>query len=292
MSFINHPSLLTPFVKGLLTKALESEPQDGLTQFIQTDNSTQRFEDYTVVGAAPILREYVGDIRTEGMTDAQIRITPGLFRTKIIVKKEDLEDDQLGAIRQRVSDIARGAWRQRRIELIGAVTGNAAWPVDNTAFFADARPARGLGAAYDNNLAGSGTTAANIGGDLQTAIAALSTFQDEQGQPFNEDASTIGILAPPSLKVPFMQVLGNGQVSGTNQVFGGMARFVPVFDGRLTGNTWYAFNLSGAQKPILFVDRVGLEMGEFYKDFVWEYSFRARNRAAMVHPQLGVRINN
>jgi hypothetical protein len=33
-------------------------------------------------------------------------------------------------------------------------------------------------------------------------------------------------------------------------------------------------------------------MGEFYKDFVWEYSFRARNRAAMVHPQLGVRINN
>lgn len=291
--FINNPSTLIPYVRGLLIKALNAEPQDGLGQFIETQSSTQRFEDFAVPGAPPMLRETIGDIQTAGMTDGSIRITPGEFLTKIVVKKADVEDDQLGLIQRRVRDVAQGAWRQRRMEIFRALQDTVTTWVDGAAYFADSHPARGLGAAYDNNLGGSGTTTANVITDLAAVRTALRTFQDEAGQPFNEDVGTIGIIVPPALEQPIRTAIGPGQVSGTNTVFAEGAKFVVVVDGRLTDvNDWYAFNLSGGQKPFVFVDRVGLEMEAFYKDFIWEFPFRARNRATLVHPQLGVRVVN
>jgi phage major head subunit gpT-like protein len=290
--FLNNPSTLTPFVRGTLIKALNAEPRDDLGLFCRMQASTQRYEDFAVVGAAPMLREVVGDIQTEGMADATQRIEPAVFSTKIIVKKEDLEDDQIGALEQRVRDVAQGAWRQRRAEVLRAITANPTW-VDGTAYFADSRPARGRGAAYDNNLAGAGTTTANVITDLIAGTTALRTFQDESGQPFNEDMSTIGIIAPPGLEQPINQALMVGQVGGTNNVFTQLRKWVVVTDARIAdANDWYMFVLSGSQKPVVFVDRVSLEMSDHYEDFKWSFSFRARNRAQLVHPPLGVRIVN
>lgn len=290
--FLNNPSTLTPFIRGELIKALNTEPQDALGSFVATVGSQQRFEDFAVIGQAPILREVIGEPQTEGLTDATFRITPAEFTAKMLVKQSDVEDDQLGALLMRIREVASGAWRQRRAEIFRSLTANANW-IDGAAFFADARPARGRGAAYDNNLAGSGTTTANIITDLAAGLTALRRFQDEQGQPFNEDLTQIGIIAPPDLETPLAQALQTGQVSGTNQIFTQLRRWTVVTDARLTdANDWYMFNLSHAQKPFLFVDRVGLEMTDVYEDFMWRFSFRARNRASLVHPQLGVRIVN
>lgn len=290
--FLNNPSTLVPFIKGELIRALNSEPQDALGSFVQTVNSTQRFEDFGVVGQAPVLREVIGDPQTEGLTDATLRVQPAIFTTDMTVKQEDIEDGQLGALMQRIRDVAAGAWRQRRGEIFRALIANGTW-IDGAAYFADARPARGRGAAYDNNLAGTGTTTANIIADLATGLSTLRRMQDEQGLPFNEDLTRIGIVAPPELETPLAQALQSGQVSGTNQIFTSLRNWTVVTDARLTdANDWYMFNLGHSQKPFLFVDRVGLEMVDKYEKFVWSFTFRARNRASLVHPQLGVRIVN
>ena len=123
------------------------------------------------------MKEWIDERILEGLAQHEYTIINKDWENTLAVDKNKLADNP-GFITPRIKQLAFQAARHPNKLVINAlVDGNVNLCYDGQAFFADAHPQEGSGVTFDNLLAGSGVTVANIQTDWQQIVTAwMKTF--------------------------------------------------------------------------------------------------------------------
>lgn len=156
-------------------------------------------------------------------------ITHKVYKAALRFRISDLDTDALGQLRPKVDGLARkAAGHPGRLAFDQLEANPTAF--DGTALFSGTRT-WGLGANFDNDLAGAGVTASNIETDIAAARVVGLRAEDDQGEPME--------LAPNVLVIPPELSLVFGKVLGPTRQAGGDTAQLAVVDPKL-GNVWQA----------------------------------------------------
>ena len=128
----------TAFRNGLTT----TEPV--LKQLATVVQSSTRTERYPFMGMAPAMREWLGDRVHKAMSAHEYSITNRKFESTITVKRDDIDDDQIGLLSTVFEDMGAMTALQPDILLAEAlVAGTSELCYDGTPFFGTAHPVEG-----------------------------------------------------------------------------------------------------------------------------------------------------
>lgn len=187
----------------------------GMGWFGQVSNlfeSNQPSEVYKWLGQVPQMREWIGGRQAKGFTTNGIEIQNLKFESTLEVDVDDLRRDKTGQVLARVRELARRTnshWTSLGTQLV--LNGASQICYDGQYFF-DTDHSEGASGAQSNSItvdisalptAVHGTPAMPSVEEMQlaitTAVQQMVGFVDDQGEPFNEDASGFLVLAPVSM---------------------------------------------------------------------------------------------
>jgi len=102
-----------------------------------------------------------------------------------------------------------------------------------------------------NLLTGTGTTLAQLETDIEAAEAAMLSFLDDTGEPWNEGEVKIGIVCNPSLKAKFEKLNTLDQINNSSNGMKGRISHI-TYSARLSDvDDWYLGDISDGMKPII-----------------------------------------
>lgn len=290
-----NPSLRIAEVRDQLVRGMQADPDDVvLREFCTIVDSNKLVESYAMKGATPALETFDDEMAVKSMSDALVQLTNVERGVAFEVKKQLLEDDQLGLLEQEVQGFVMERDDQLRRLALSVLAANGTG-YDGAAFYADAHPADGAAPAQDNNLAGTGVTTALVADDIASALARLQSIVDSGGRVINKRLTKVGIIAHPNMQRAIEEATLSGRISNTDNVSNGKYQWVHAFCGELADtNDIHVVNLSRPLKPILVQRRV---IGEIQDEEVkpaaaWRWYLRVRNAAMLTRWQLAVRIAN
>jgi phage major head subunit gpT-like protein len=163
------------------------------------------------------------------------------------VDRNALEDNRLGLILPRVRMLAEEAARYPRdLVLDVIVAGTSLTGYDSLALFS------GSHSGGDNLLAGAGVTVANLQTDLQQVFGVMRKFTDDRSRVMNIVPDLV--VVPAALEFPMKEALGAGVISGTENIYKGIADIM-VAPELADGTDWYAFSTKRAMKALIFQNR-------------------------------------
>lgn len=226
--------------------------------------SNSNAETYGWLGSAPDMREWKGERVPKGLIQHSYSITNKHYEASIAVSRDELDDDQYGQVRMRVTDMAERA-KAHPDELISTlrVAGTTGLCYDGQYFY-DNDHSEGDSGTQDNLLSGAGATVANIKTDFIAARAAIRGFLDDQGKPFHRGGLQFAIVAPPELEGAMQEFLNAAVISQTTNIFQGAAKL--IIDPFLTdANDWYLDVVSGYIKPFIYQVRKDIEFDALEK---------------------------
>ncbi len=225
-----------------------------------SSNATE--ETYEWLGTVPKMEELKGGdfVFDEIGGPYSFTITNLEWQTGFEVARITFEDDKLGQIRPKISDLALEAARfpGEKIWNLFETPGNA---FDGTAFFSDSRTI-GDSANIDNIQVASGATVANFQANLATARGVMRKFEDDKGRPMDLIGNTI--VVPPEMEQTAYQALNAVQTSltvpvvaaGTGDRFTGSGYQVLVNPYLTDAVDWYLLaNGPGDRRPFIFQNR-------------------------------------
>lgn len=214
-------------------------------------------ESYSWFGTVPKMREWVGERQLSGLSKVDYTIRNKDFEATLEVERNAIEDDRLGIIRPRISQLALEAVRaQEELVVTTLEAGTTGLAYDGQFFFDTdhVTPGATYQTNQSNKLTGSGVTLATLQTDLAVAVAAMRNFKDDQGRPMN--LRPTHILAPPALEGVFRQLtaselLPTPAVAAAANPWRNM--FSLLVSGYLTdANDWYLLSLDQPVRPIVF----------------------------------------
>jgi Mu-like prophage major head subunit gpT len=175
-------------------------------------DSDQDSETYKWLGMVPAMREWVGGRDAKGFRENGITIVNKDFEATLEVLTKEIRRDKTGQVMVRINELARRTvshWASLLSTLILSGTATACY--DGQYFF-DTDHSEGDSGTQDNDLsidisalpaAVHGSTTLPSPEEMQQcilqAVAAILGFKDDQGEPFNEDASEFLVMVPTSL---------------------------------------------------------------------------------------------
>lgn len=199
-------------------------------------------------------------LKIGGVRRYNFSITHKVYKAALRFRISDLDTDNLGQLRPRVDGLARkAAGHPGRLAFDQLEANPTAF--DGTSLFADTRT-WGLGANFDNNLAGAGVTSANIETDIAAVRAAMLRAQDDQGEEM--ELSPNVLIIPPELSLVFGKVLGptrqaggdTAQVAVVDPSQGNVWKaggYTVIELARLTDtNNWYALHVGAEINPFVY----------------------------------------
>jgi len=265
----SNPTILEAGVRAnFLTGVADATAGSYLARIATTIPSSKRTEEYAWIGESPAMSLWRGTSRYDAMTDAKYSLTNAKYQAGILVDEDDMADDQLGALPLRARQLGEGvpAHIDERI-MEALITGTTNAGHDGNAFFDDTHPARGLAAAQDNLLAGTGTTTAQIQTDITSAIVAHMGFVRENGKKFHGSIRQLVVVAPPGVFGTMEEAIKSTLISNTSNVrfnaFTIDTLYAPelsVTGSSTDANDWYLLNVGTALRPLIWQEReaVGL----------------------------------
>lgn len=230
------------------------DPQDVMP-FIMETTSTSNKEDYGWLGQAPSLTEWIDERKLKSLNEFEYEIENKSYEATISVSRDNLEDDQLGAVSQRIDDLARKARVHPRKLFFDALTaGTVDLCYDEVPFFS-ASHEEGASGVQSNLVTGTGVTLAQLAADIDSAEARLLSFLDDTGEPWNEGSVRIGIVCHPNLKAKFEKLNSLDMIDNTSNAYKGKIEQI-TFSPRLTDtNDWYLADISNGMKPFIKQNR-------------------------------------
>ncbi len=286
---------------------LAAEGLQGWRMLVLETQSDVEIESYNWFGTVPLMQNVThGTVELAGLRPDNFSLTNQEFQSAIEVERAALERDRLGIITPRIADLGREAARHPGQLIFEHVRDNDN-AFDASAFFADTRVI-GDSANIDNNLAGTGTTIAQLQTDLATAKGQMRLFQDDKGRPMNLAGNTI--MVPAQLDDLMWQALNRSAGDGVNApiqpvnpsgVYSASGYNVVVNPYLTDVDDWFLFHVGpGVLKPFIFQtekrpvlesdtnpnDRVTIQARTFV------YSVYGRYQTGMTDPRLGVRTTN
>jgi len=252
--------LRAEFIKSLA--AVENQT-DYLPALLQVPSTSNR-EDYGWLGQIPELVEWKDERQLKGILDYDYQIKNKDYEATIQVDRNTIEDDQMNSVKPRINDLAvRAKQHPRKLFLEALVNGATALAYDGQAFFS-ASHSEGMSGTMSNIVTGTGTTEAQIGADLDSAVLVMASYKDDQGAPFNEDIddNALMLVAPIQLKATMIRLFGNETLANgaTNPYFGRITKI--IYSTRLEDvNDWYILNVSQGMKPFIQQNRQAPRFG-------------------------------
>jgi phage major head subunit gpT-like protein len=254
--------------KALRTEFMKSfdngeNPADVMPMIMQTA-STSGSEKYGWLGSVPQLREWKDSRKLSGILDFDYSIPNVHYESTLQVDRDDIEDDQYGAIKVRIQDLARRAKthpRKKFFELLS--NGEVGLAFDGVAFYSASHKYTADSAAQSNlhtgTKAGTVPTAAELSADFELARGKMRKFVDDQGEPFNEGSLDLMIVASPDLEGVLDRVFGAELLDNATNTLKGASKYMT--SGRLTGSNWYIVEMSGNLKPFIQQNRQAPRFG-------------------------------
>src|SRR4030042_2401017 len=259
MGQIVNPVTLEKGLRAEFMKAYENgESPSEIMPVIMEIPTAAASEKYGWLGNVPQMVEWKDERQLKGLYESSYTISNSDYEATIQVDRNAIEDDQLGAVKIRINDLAvKAKLHPRKLFFDALVAGTTDLCYDGQAFFSNSH-SEGVSGTQDNLLAGTGTTVAQLSTDLNSAIAAIMGFKDDKGEPFNEGAMDLYVVMPPALQGAFREILNAQMISSTTNVLSGIAK--PIVSSRLTdANDWYVLNGSGVVKPMIMQVRKKVE---------------------------------
>jgi len=199
-------------VIGTFYKTLEQDEGVGWVNLVANlFTSDQASEEYTWLGQAPALREWIGGRNAKGLREQSMTIRNKHYEDTLEILVRDLRRDKSGQALIRIAEMAQRAnahWASLLSTLI--VDAEATTCYDGQYFF-DTDHSEGDSGTQSNDIdvdisalpiTKSGTTTAPSVADIQFAIMkgieTIVNLVDDQGEPMNETANAFLALVPPT----------------------------------------------------------------------------------------------
>lgn len=276
------PAQLDRGLNAKFQQALAQDIDARLTSTFMTVTSTGRQENYGWLENVGTLEEVIDEVSIDGVFKSNQTIVNKTYAKAISAKQDDLDDDQVGGIFQRVSDLTvRGRMFPQVLLIREVIDNNNSF--DGVPFYATNHETGDSG-VQSNLLTGTGLTLANLKTDFDTALQAMLAFIDGSGNPIHETDISIRplILCPTSLFGLFRDLMNAALINNTTNTIQGA--FDLVSTSRLTvAGRWYMLNTAMPIKPYVWQTRAPLaltrliadsDIGVLKERFVWKVRLR------------------
>ncbi len=280
-------------------------------QYATLAPSAARETHYGWIGKIPRLREWIGERQFNNLASRGYVIVNKKYEDSIRVKREDIEDDQIGVYQGYVDALGQQSrlWPEDVLTSV-LETGLTATAFDGQPFFHNSHPVDvdnpGLGTyqnRWDVNALGGGISRPLNAANYQFVRAQMMKIKGEDNRSLNVIGDVL--MVPPLLEATAKQILeadyiaqavgGNVAQMQTN-VLKGSARI--VVNPYLTSDTaWYLFCTKRAIKPLIWQLRDAPQFvyknnptddNAFYRD-EYDFGVRARGNAGFALPFLAAR---
>ena len=296
---------------GLLTKGLRSEFLNRLEQVpalykkIATRVvSTSDSENYRWLGTVPPMREWGTGRLAKGLRSESYSVENLKYEATIEVDRDEIADDQTGQIRLRIGELAQRAGAHKdyllsQLLINGETAGFNSY--DGVSFFNEAHVS-GESGAQSNLLTYNAGSPNNPSVDeflaaMKSAIAAILSFKDDQGEPLMLGESGLYSVVPPNLYLTAVEAVGATMVDNVSNVLHGAAKVVAM--PQLSDESkWYLVKSDQVVRPFIFQDREPVEFTaltenseEGFKREKYLFGVRARYRMTYGYWQNAVRMD-
>ncbi len=245
--------------------------------------SDQAEEEYDWLGMSPAMREWVGGRNAKSLRASNLIIKNKDYEATLIIETKDIRRDKTAQIMLRVAEMTERGGDPHWASLLSTLILNAESQVcyDGDYFFGTAHAEGDSGTQAnlvsvdisalpvgDTTGAHGSTTAPSVGEMslcILTAIKTIMGFKDDQGEPFNETATSFRIVAGVNLMDSIQAAIASPFLAQ------GMTNLIPSsngrdfnltasFNARLTTLTtkFDVYRTDGRVKPYIRQEEVGL----------------------------------
>lgn len=231
-----------------------AEKPSDILPFVMETTSNAADEKYGWLGQSPMMNEWLDERKLKALNSFSYTLVNKDYEATLSVDRNEIEDDQLGNVNLRISDLAQKgkAAHPRKLFFSLLEAGTTGLCYDGQPFFS-ASHSEGVSGNQSNLLTGTGTTLAQIEADLNSAEAALIGFKDDVGEPINEGDMSLAVICPPALKAAFIKLNTAEFInSGNTNVWKGRLSLI-LSSGRLTSSAtdFYVANNAPGLKPFI-----------------------------------------
>ena len=246
------------------------------------------------IGAMPVVRQWLGELDADEFGDYDFTVKNKDWAAATPINENDINDDQVGSLRMIPTQlVGRIMAHPAKLMFDLLINGDTALAYDAVAFFSNATGER----TFDNLLAGTGTTLAQLEADLNAALVAMSTFTDDQGEPL--DIQGTMIVCPQSLKRRFQRLVSSandptGTVDGTFNPYNDIRVMASARLDADDPNDWYLLATGEEIKPLVFSNRQEARPSMEKKNLTktWIYSADYRGNGGYCIPALALKTVN
>jgi len=240
-------------VKATFAKAFDAAPSVW-EKIAMKVTSTGSQNDYAWLDNFPKMSRWVGEKVVKALKAGKYVLTNEDFEATIAVKRNDIEDDNLGIVAPQATGAAFSA-KQFPDELIfekvnGAFTNEC---FDGQYFCDTDHSVAGASVSNKGTAALSASTQALAIASLGAGITAMRSFKDDEGRPLNITPNVL--LVPPALEFVAKALVNNDRLDdGKANPFKGTLEV--VVDARLTSATaWFLLDTTKPVKPFIYQER-------------------------------------
>jgi phage major head subunit gpT-like protein len=264
--------------------------------------STSDREKYRWLGSAPMPRPWGTGRVAKGLRSESYDVVNEKYETTIEVDRDEIADDQLGAIKFRINELAVRAASHKdyliaQLLINGATSGFNSY--DGVTFF-NAAHVSGDSGSQGNDLDPEAAvpetpTVAEFKAALSAAIAAMLSFKDDVGYPLSMGATGLVIVTSPSMYLMALESLVT-TIAGTVNPLANAAK-VLAFPWLSAATMWYLCKTDGGIRPFVWQDREAMEFKalaegseeEFKRE---KYLYSVRGRHAMTYGRWEYAVHN
>jgi phage major head subunit gpT-like protein len=261
-------------------------------------------ETFGFLGTVPPMRPWGTGRLARGVFEESYSVETEKYECTLEVSRDSIEDDQTGAIRLRIRELAQRAGTHKdyllgQLLINGGSAGFTSY--DGSTFFATDHES-GKSGAQSNKVTASGTatptapTTAEFRAAFSTAIAQLLGLKDDQGEPMSFGASGLVCVVPPSMLLAASEALNASFIASTDNILKGAADVV-AYPWLTNGAKFYLVKSDVQVRPFVFLDRIPLEFraleGESESGFVrdtWLYGVRGRYTMTYGYWQFAIEV--
>jgi phage major head subunit gpT-like protein len=216
--------------------------------------STSSQNDYAWLSNFPKMRQWVGDKVVKALEAFKYTIVNKSFEATVGVKRDDIEDDNLGIYGPQ-AQMAGWSAKQWPDEIVLDLVNNGFTQecYDEQYFFDSDHSVKGESVANKGVVALSCATRAAAAASYGAARTAMMTFKDDEGRPLNITPNLL--FVPPALEATARVLCENTELDdGTVNPYKGTAQV--LVDARLSSSTaWFLLDTTKPVKPFIFQER-------------------------------------